>query len=93
MPQQTSTTQFFIKRLHVELEVVLYTTGLVKVEPYRCKAGNLRLWSGIAKTQAVLAQTRLEANKSDPPLEILHRLFQQGGWHVNVLEEKTSPSF
>ena len=87
MYQQERLNTFLIKRLNVELIVVLYSTGLVKISPYRCKAENQRLWSGIAKTQSVLAQTQLEMNKGLRSLEVMYTLFQQSGWEVRALEE------
>jgi hypothetical protein len=73
---------FHIKRMSIELEVVLRSNGLVKIEPYQCKEENLRLWSGIAKTQAVLAQTQLELNKGGQLLSVLYSLFHHNGWEI-----------
>jgi len=92
MPQQITISVFLIKRLNVELLVLLRSTGSVKVEPYQCNEENLRLWSGIAKTQMVLAQTQLEQNRSVHQVNLLYALFQHGGWEVRELEERKEVS-
>lgn len=79
---QITVSLFHIKRMNIELQVVLRSTGLVKIEPYQCKEENLRLWSGIAKTQAVLAQTQLESNKGGQMLSMLYALFRHNGWEI-----------
>lgn len=92
MSQLITVSVFLITRLHVELVVNLRSTGLVKIEPYRCKDENLRLWSGIAKTQTVLAQTKLGLQNSEDQLQLLFSLFQQGGWEVKEIEERKEVS-
>ena len=93
MPQLVTVSVFLIKRLHVELMVNLRSTGLVKIEPYHCKEQNLRLWSGIAQTQTVLAQTKLgDLKKNEDQLPLLLSLFQQGGWEVKEIEERKEVS-
>ncbi|HEU4904159.1 MAG TPA: hypothetical protein VFT06_15240 [Flavisolibacter sp.] len=80
--EKITVSVFHIKRMNIELEVVLRSNGLVKIEPYRCKAENLRLWTGIAKTQGVLAQTQLELNKGGQLLSVLYSLFHHNGWEI-----------
>lgn len=91
--QQVTSCVFLIRRLNIALQVVIRSTGLVKVEPFQCKDENLRLWTSIAKTQSVLAQTRLEQRKEGQlPLPVLYDLFQQHGWEIKAVEEqKTQP--
>lgn len=72
----------------MELMVNLRSTGLVKIEPYRCKDENLRLWSSIAETQTVLAQTKLGLKNNEDQLQLLFMLFQQGGWEVKEVEKR-----
>ena len=59
MSQQVTVNVFIIRLLHIELMVVVRSTGLVKIDPYQCRQENLRLWTGIAKTQTLLAQATL----------------------------------
>lgn len=80
--EQCTVSIFRIRRMNIELQVVLRSNGLVKIEPYQCKEENLRLWSGIAKTQAVLAQTQLEMNKGGQLLSLLYSLFHHNGWEI-----------
>jgi hypothetical protein len=89
MPEQVTISVFLIRRLNISLWVVLRSTGLVKIEPYQCKEENQRLWSVIAKTQTVLAQTQLEQNRGQQSqLSVLCTLFQQHGWEVKKMEER-----
>jgi hypothetical protein len=88
MSQQITVNIFLIKKLNVELQVVFRSTGLVRIEPYQCKEENIRLWSVIAETQTVLAQTQLNANRSDNNLDRLYTVFQHNGWQVRLLEER-----
>lgn len=92
MSQFVTVSVFLITRLHVELMVNLRSTGLVKIEPYRCKDENLRLWTGIAKTQTVLAQTKLGMKNNEDQLQLLFSLFQQEGWVVKEIEERKEVS-
>ena len=86
MPQHVTINVFLINRLNVELTVVLRSTGLVKIEPHHCSTENLRLWSGIAKTQTTLAQLHLQQSNGRNSLKVLHSLFQHRGWEVKPLE-------
>ena len=88
MPLQITIHVFLIRRLNIELRVVLRSTGLVTVAPHQCKEENLRLWTGIAKTQTILAQGHLEQNRNAKLLDRLAALFQSSGWEVTALEER-----
>jgi hypothetical protein len=88
MTQQITIHVFLIRRLNIELCVMLRSSGLVKVEPYQCKDEHLRLWTGIAKTQTLLAQALLEQEKAENPLRLLYALFQNNGWQVRTVEER-----
>lgn len=85
--QQQTAIYFLIKRFQITLKVELSANGLVRVEPYQCKSADLRLWAGIAKTQNLLAQSKLELRKGERPFLILHMLFKQDGWTVYVPAE------
>jgi hypothetical protein len=86
------TRSFLIRRFNIVLNVVLYESNLVQVEPFRCTKENFRLWSGIAKTQALLAQTQLAFEPTASPLQALITRFKQDGWDAVVFEEAL-PSF
>ena len=88
MPEPVNISVFLIQRLSIALRVVIRSTGIVKIEPFQCKDENLRLWTVIANTQTVLAQTRLAQNKEGRlPLSVLCSLFQQLGWEIRAEEE------
>jgi hypothetical protein len=92
MSQLVTVSVFLIRRLHVELRVVVRSTGLVKIEPYQCKEENIRLWSGIANTQTVLAQSKLSSSDSKNHLDVLQTVFRQSGWDVEEVEERKEVS-
>jgi hypothetical protein len=82
MPQEVAIRMFLIRRLNVNLQVILRSSGLVRIEPYGCKKENLRLWTGIATTQSALAQLQLEQNRESNQYDLLCSLFQRGGWEI-----------
>lgn len=87
MSGQLTIQVFLIQRLGVTLLVTYRSSGLVKVEPFACKSENLRLWTGIATTQAVLAQMQLSLNKGQQPITVLTNVFQKGGWYLTAVDE------
>jgi hypothetical protein len=87
-----TTTAFLVRRHNVELLVVLRPSGLVNMEPYQCKAENLRLWTVIAKTQMVWAQAQLANDKDKNSAAVLPACFQKSGWEVTELEARKERS-
>ena len=83
-PQNNS---FLIQRSVVTLKVKIQASGIVSVEPYKCKPENLRLWNTIARTQATMAQAQIDANKSASPFSILFTTFDRHGWDIKQEEE------
>ena len=92
MTAQATIAVFLIQRFSIELQVMLLADGHVKIEPYQCKEENIRLWSGIAKTQTVLAQSQIDVNRGGHYFAILQAHFQHRGWEVKgALEEENIP--
>ena len=87
MSGQITTQVFLMQRLGVTLLVMYRSSGLVKIEPFSCKSENLRLWTGIATTQAVLAQMQLSLNKGQQPVTVLANVFRKGGWNLTAVDE------
>jgi hypothetical protein len=92
MSHQVTVNVFIIRRLHIELMVVVRSTGLVKIDPYQCRQENLRLWTVIAKTQTLLAQATIELHKNSRHLPLLHSLFRSDGWEIKAVEERVELS-
>jgi hypothetical protein len=86
LPEQVTIRVFLIKQFNMELQVVHRSTGLVKIEPYKCKEENLRHWTVIAKSQTFSAQAQLQMNKGRQMPEVLVSYFENDGWDVKEVE-------